>query len=79
MNIVATAVEPEFVTLEVEQTAGLQPIGGHLTLDIARFQVAGNAPFYNGEYSGTLQVILMASDVNTIIDTLVRKGLVKRT
>lgn len=62
MNIVATAVEPEFVTFEVERDGSGNYIGGVLTIELARLSVADLV----NTKSGSVQLILMRSDVETI-------------
>jgi hypothetical protein len=60
MNIVATAVEPEFLSLK-PMSGG----GALLTIDIAHFQVTE----IHKTASGSLQVVLMRSDFENIART----------
>jgi hypothetical protein len=58
MNIVATAVEPEFLSLKPD----LHGQGAVLTIDLARFEVTQ----LNNIHAGSLQVILMKTDFENI-------------
>jgi len=78
MNIVATSAEPEFVQFNIETDGEHQPIGGILNIDIANIEFAGAKCVRHGRDAGNVQVILVRSDVNTVIDSLVRAGLVER-
>lgn len=68
MNIVATSVEPEFLTLDVERDGAGAFIGGVLTVEIARFEVADAL----NTKSGSLQLVLMRSDLETIQSALTK-------
>ena len=78
MNIVAIPAEPEYVHFEVECDGAHQPIGGMLNLDIAHIEFASAPVASAGKTHGNVQIGFVKSDVNTIIDSLVRAGLVEK-
>ena len=74
MNIVATAVEPEFVEFAIKKESG-KLIGGALNIELARLQLDNRE---QRMFDGRVQVILMRSDVTTIIESLELAGLVEK-